>query len=148
MTKRLRTGANSHTTDTTYVRRVVYCEGPQTAEDKRNHERWHGRTENGAQMVMVDCCSVMSYRPSTPLLRNNIHHVCRGFFLNSSGSMQVGGGRHHMTSSVSSKNVGILNIKKCMLADPLWKEDPIDSNGSTPKLGSANSMFVIICSGR
>jgi hypothetical protein len=101
MTKRLRTGANSHTTDTTYVRSVVYCEGPESAEDKGNHERWHRRTENGARMVMVDCCSVMSYRHSTPLLRNNIRHVWRGFFLNISSSMQVGGRRHHTASSVS-----------------------------------------------
>ena len=82
MTKRLRTEAKSHTSNTTYVRRVVYCKGPESAEDKGNHKQWHRHTKNGAQMVMVDCCSVMLYCPSISLLPNNIRHIWSALLLN------------------------------------------------------------------
>ena len=127
MTKRLRTEANSHTSDITYVRRVVYCEGPESDEDKGNHEQWHrhaSRTENGARMVMVDCCSVMSYRPSTPLLCKHIGRVSSGIHQSSiSTSFDVV--VMLTTASVSWRCVGILKSKKSSLSNPLWIEGTV-----------------------
>jgi hypothetical protein len=146
MTKRLRTGANSRTSDITYVRSVVYCEGPESGEDEENHERWHGPVKNRKWHPNVHgwllLCNV-SFTNTSSLQHHSSH--MEGLLGTHLSSMFVSFVVvvALITASVSSKFVGIFKLKKCLVPDALRTVGQTDSNGSIRKSASGTCMYSL-----